>query len=339
MKKIYYDNLSEPLKLLSKKIKSSFLERKQFIDFTQEEMSLLENERNFFTYIFLENPDLYFVNPLSINNNQIINGKLFLDDAYNDYLKEDELEKFVNNLKIKTATLSDYEKIVYVHEIISKNTFYDYQAYSKTTNDNYCAFNLIGVFLNHKAVCQGVSSFVSFLLDSLDIENSILMCERKGVSHSCNLIYFYENGKKKEMIVDVSIDLKTEEHSFMRNNIKCYSNYHAGIGIPYDDFLSEVKCDYLSKISDDEKILLSNITNNYYYRNKLYFRTMSEVFLKISKLCNYHKPLEFYIDVKDKPSDVTSMILNNLFKHGIKVVGGTYYYRHIFIFIGGDLYE
>ena len=73
---------------------------------------------------------------------------------------------------IITPGMTDYDKIRAVHDWIVENTYYDVVNYYAGTVPNE-SYNVEGVMVNHRAVCDGYSKTFECFMDALGIE-----CER-----------------------------------------------------------------------------------------------------------------------------------------------------------------
>lgn len=89
----------------------------------------------------------------------------------------------INSLKTK----STYDKIKGVHDWIINNTQYDTSAASMGSSQSD-AFNIYGVFVNKKAVCEGYSKAFQYMMYKLGIPCLIVYGESGGVYHSWNLV-------------------------------------------------------------------------------------------------------------------------------------------------------
>lgn len=69
---------------------------------------------------------------------------------------------------------TDFEKCRWIHNYLVKNIHYDYEAYKSHSQDSFPeAHSIVGVFVNKRAVCEGISKAFKYLCDKLQIEASI----------------------------------------------------------------------------------------------------------------------------------------------------------------------
>ncbi len=126
--------------------------------------------------------DLYLEN---LNIKSDINSALFL--------KYENLNKIVDDI-IKdniTSEMSDIEKEMILHDYIVNNTDYDLENYNSNSIPKVSHTHL-GVFLNHKAVCDGYARAMYILLNKAGIETNIIVGESVGLSgwenHAWNIV-------------------------------------------------------------------------------------------------------------------------------------------------------
>lgn len=86
------------------------------------------------------------------------------------------------------AGAGDYEKSKFVYDTLITNVDYDIESPNNQ--------NIISVFLNQATVCQGYADAVSYLLDKLGIQSTIVVGEANNESHAWNLVrldgaYYY----------------------------------------------------------------------------------------------------------------------------------------------------
>ena len=83
------------------------------------------------------------------------------------------IQRAVNKI-LKQACLqgkSEYEKIKILHDILSKNVEYDYDALNTSNKQKEIyAHTILGVFVKKKAVCEGIAKAFKILLNSADVK-------------------------------------------------------------------------------------------------------------------------------------------------------------------------
>lgn len=78
--------------------------------------------------------------------------------------------------------LSDYEKVIFVHDYLIENTKYDYKGAESDTTGLY--HHAYGCLVNQKAVCSGYARAFQMIMQELDIESGICT----GSNHAWNYV-------------------------------------------------------------------------------------------------------------------------------------------------------
>ncbi len=105
-----------------------------------------------------------------------------------------ELESKVNSIVNAAQKYgSDYEKALFVHDYLVKNTVYDTEGLEEAESPNHSAesemiYTPYGCLINGKAVCSGYSKAYKMILDRLGIECIILDGMAGGITHAWNCI-------------------------------------------------------------------------------------------------------------------------------------------------------
>lgn len=96
-------------------------------------------------------------------------------------IKEDFIENNIND------TMSDYEKVLAVHDYIVNSSKYDESLLYdlKIPPESYSTY---GVLELGTAVCEGYAKAMKYLLDDLQINSMIVIGESKGENHAWNLV-------------------------------------------------------------------------------------------------------------------------------------------------------
>ncbi len=105
-------------------------------------------------------------------------------------------EKFQNKVSEILGSLesgmSQYELELYIHDYLLENCEYDSAAadsvYSTTVEDSSNAFTSYGALVEGKAICQGYTDAVSYLLSCVGIENTEISGTSQGGNHIWNAV-------------------------------------------------------------------------------------------------------------------------------------------------------
>lgn len=145
-------------------------------------------------------PALFYV-----NFNQILFSKSVWGIAYNiSYLypanavcqMENSIEKTISQIisKVNSSQSSSiYAKCKLLHNYFAKKVNYNYQALADPFA-NPDAFNIVGVFLQKKAVCEGISKAYKILCDRLGIDcliihgQSLHYSTKQNIEHAWNIV-------------------------------------------------------------------------------------------------------------------------------------------------------
>jgi len=96
-------------------------------------------------------------------------------------IKEDFIKNYINE------TMSDYEKVLVVHDYIVNSSKYDESLLydSQIPPESYSSY---GVLELGNAVCEGYAKAMKYLLDDLQINSMIVIGASKGENHAWNLV-------------------------------------------------------------------------------------------------------------------------------------------------------
>lgn len=96
------------------------------------------------------------------------------------------LDSVVENFRIVTEGMTDYQKILYVHDEICNIATYDYRT-SWGRDNNRSAFDILA---EGKAVCSGYSLLFQRVMEGLGIECRYVMgYDEEGARHAWNLVF------------------------------------------------------------------------------------------------------------------------------------------------------
>ena len=119
------------------------------------------------------------------------NEKSYLADGFTSKTQVEQCEKQIETIKNQvlsgTSGLTDYQKILKIHDYLVDNTSYD------STLDKSNIYNLYGALVNKECVCEGYSKAFKYLLDEAGIQNVIVIgkatnSEGKSENHSWNYV-------------------------------------------------------------------------------------------------------------------------------------------------------
>ncbi len=136
------------------------------------------------------------------------NGDIVLTPDYYEYVsaffncetKMAELEKAVKQVAdlARSHSSEDYERIVFVHDYLIQNAYYDHDAledFYKTTRSPSCEyiFSAYGCLINGKTVCSGYAKAFQLVMNELGYD-CIYVVGEAGEAHGWNCIFLYGEG-------------------------------------------------------------------------------------------------------------------------------------------------
>lgn len=118
------------------------------------------------------------------------NGKLefkYIDTKENITEMRTKIDEKANYVlsKIITPEMSDFKKELAIHDYIVLNTKYDIDNYNKNTIP-HSSYNVQGVLIDGKAVCEGYAKTFKMLLDRVGIESMVI--SSPTMNHAWNLV-------------------------------------------------------------------------------------------------------------------------------------------------------
>ena len=208
----YYMSLTKNNKLAYRKIYSAisaFLPTVTIYDIKEKEIhKIIEG-------IVLDNPHLFYFD-LRKYSYYVSTSAFTLSLSYlcNDY----EMKKIKSNINVQVQgilssleliSMSDYEKEKYIHDYLCRNIKYD-DICSKNDNINIEAHTIWGVFLEKRAVCDGISKAFKYLCNALDIKRIVVIghTNKECIEfHAWNIVKIYGQAYQ----ADVTWDLNKRE--------------------------------------------------------------------------------------------------------------------------------
>ena len=162
------------------------------IDGVPEEEVLHKTVRS----LMLDHPEFFWIS----------GGYLYLDrssytlvsfEHYNG-INDEKIEKMRSSFDEETKKIldsvpkdaGDYEKALYIHDYLVKNTSYEMRYETLPNARNELVYNAYGCIVNHKSVCEGYAEAFKYLMDRLGIEAGITSGKSKssGNGHAWNYI-------------------------------------------------------------------------------------------------------------------------------------------------------
>lgn len=157
----------------------------------------IEDLRVIYSCIRNDYPELFWV----YNNCEVYSTGDIATDCLPHYIydKNSTIQMIGNIEQVKDALLtpvkdsSDYEKVMYVFDYIIDSTDYDMDSYNDYMAGNMTenlerSCSIYGTLIGQKALCEGYSKTVQYLLNSMDIECLYITGKSEGEGHAWNYI-------------------------------------------------------------------------------------------------------------------------------------------------------
>lgn len=185
--------------------------------------------------------------------------KLSFDYRYDrnqEKILTDRINEIVNN--VRQWGLSDYDAMVYIHDVICDSTTYDYEAV-RDPSGNPASFSAYGALINGKCVCQGYALAFYRICKVLGFDVRFVSSDPEIGNHAWNLIkldgkYYFVDCTWDDNIKDEALD--QDPYSYFL--------------VSYDDLRADDKGTYVHTLD-------SELYNDaYFYNNyKNYFAQTS----------------------------------------------------------------
>jgi len=231
--------LNKNQKILYEEMKEAYLQFKTYFA-TKSKNITEESFHEVHKAILLDHPEIFWLNtyqlvrsPFSkkINNKKLIKLIFYYNKKEAIKLKEKIepiINKYVENaLKIER----DFDRIVYIHDEIIKNTTY------QDSNERKKYQNIISILINNKSVCAGYTYTFKLIMDRLNIESTSIRDVSKGNddNHIWNAVKFDNRWYYIDLTWDdYVVDGKESViyNNFMKNYDVFYKNHSPQKNMP-----------------------------------------------------------------------------------------------------------
>ena len=163
-----------------------------------------------------KNPEIFWISAYSLSYNEISSEVAF--KIMNDYQPEQlknmsaELEAMIQQIIVSLdKNLSDYEKILQIHDYLVTHTEYDSD--SALLSEKGIWSTAYGCLINGKAVCQGYAQAFQMLMNALEIECGICSGSAKNEPHVWNYILLNQNYYWVDVTWDDPISMDSVEQN------------------------------------------------------------------------------------------------------------------------------
>ncbi|MDE5738473.1 MAG: hypothetical protein K2H93_08920, partial [Oscillospiraceae bacterium] len=163
-----------------------------------------------------KNPEIFWISGYSLAYNEISSEVTF--KIMNDYQPKQlknmsaELESMIQQIIFSLGNnLSDYEKILQIHDYLVTHTEYDSE--SALLSEKGIWSTAYGCLINGKAVCQGYAQAFQMLMNALNIECGICSGSAKNEPHVWNYILLNQNYYWVDVTWDDPVSIDSIEHN------------------------------------------------------------------------------------------------------------------------------
>ena len=289
----YYGKLNNREQAIYRAFYKGLMEHKKIIPIPVKGNLSEDVVMRIFSAITRDNPLIYYLNQSAFNvvkaplGHSAFSPQYFYDEKsvkkYNKKIEE-TVNDLAGNLKLTEGT--DYEKEVKIHDWICENVEYDYDGDNKKEPGRMAAtHNILGVFANHKAQCEGIAKAVKVLLNAVDIKCIVVTgtAVEKGIpcNHAWNIVSIANDPYYLDVTWDIGAKGKGNDR------------------IPYDYFNITDRIIGKDHTADHVMPACSSSKLNYFSFNKLVFRSKSRILAYVSS--GLEKGIrEFYFKVEGK---------------------------------------
>lgn len=241
-----------------------------------------------FNKIFLamtrDNPLIYYVNQSACNWATDMFGHTAICPQY-FYNKEivkkynRKIEDVVNNLaaKLKLTEGTAYDKELRVHDWFCRNVEYDYHgADVSDINRVILSHNIIGVFANQKAQCEGIAKAVKVLLNAVDMKCIVATGDADTDSgrehHAWNIVDIDGSLYQLDVTWDIGASQGRVAYDYFNVTDEIIGNTH---------------------MAEDKLPQCTSLKDNYFERNGLTFKSKGQLIAYITKALGQGQT-EFY---------------------------------------------
>ena len=212
----FYGRLPENEKIVYKEIYQGCMEHKDIIPLSASEEEISKSYARIMGAVTDDNPLLYFVNQsvsdfgIDGNGNVAVLPQYFFKpenvSKYNSKI-QDAANRLIQSLKLTEG--DELDKVRKVHDYMCTNIKYDYDGSDMRNLRNFIfSHNIMGVFANKKAQCEGIAKAAKVLLNAVDVK-CIFVCgkakdEKGGMAdHAWNIVKIGENAYHLDITMDI----------------------------------------------------------------------------------------------------------------------------------------
>lgn len=315
--KFYYHALPIEKKSIYKELYEGFKSRSSAIEIHTDISRISPKDvSDIAMYVYNDTPSFYYLDVTKCSYATVPFGYIYAP-SYIYTAKEIEesdkkLEAILNIFRSEhiSSSMSEYQKEKAIHDYLVKTVSYDHDALTSATHA-YDAFNVLGPLLKKRAVCWGISCAFKLLCDYCRIKSFVVIGDtipKQGdAGHAWNMVKIDE----KTFHVDVTWDIKDKgDISF------CYDYFNL------DDKLIRFDHTWKSTLYPP----CDSIQHNYYYKNRLYVKSVGDLSTYISNRLRANKK---YIALKYANNMPPKILIEGAIKAGFLKAGKIVPYKYL----------
>lgn len=223
---------------------------------------------NIISAIDFDNPHLFYVCFEKVNTLEGLSEVVFSPQYYFSKQEASLLYQTVQTkagaILYKVRGADDYEKELFLHDLLAENIIYDEKAKTDSSRHRYSC-TILGVLLYKSAICEGIAKAVKFLLNLLEIKCIVVhgdLLAETDAGHAWNILKL----QGRAVHLDVTNDLDMQgfgavHHTFFNlTDVQITKTHRMGQKYPvcssdrFDYFVRNALLVYSKK--DLERILL-----------------------------------------------------------------------------------
>lgn len=301
----YYSQLNKQEQTIYKAFYNGVMAHQDIIPIPVKGMISQTVFAKIYSAVTRDNPLIYFLNQSACNLAQDVFGHTAICPQYFFDVKtikeyNRKIEKVVNGLagQLQLTEGTDYEKVIKVHDWICRNVHYDFLGADMSNPARVIsAHNIIGVFAQRRAQCEGIAKAAKVLLNAVDVKcivaTGVANKGENSTPHAWNIVNVDGNPYHMDVTWDIGGIVESSNQ------------------IPYDYF--NINDAMISKThkADDKLPLCNSLEANYFAKNQLVFKSKTQLLTYIESRTQKGTD-EFYIrlDGSLTPANISQDVIN-----------------------------
>lgn len=287
----YYSQLNNTEKVIYKAFYNGVMEHKDVIPIPIKGMLSQQMFDKIYRAITNDNPLIYYLNQTmcsfatdGLGHTAICPQYFYSKEKVQEYNKK--IEKTINKLAstLELTKGTEYEKELKIHDWLCQYVSYADDGTDMNNPDKVIStHNIIGVFANHSAQCEGIAKAFKVLLNAVDIKCIVVTGNAKENSkqypHAWNIVKIDDKSYQVDVTWDIGAGSKTR--------------------VAYDYFNVTDELMSISHVPEIKIPICNSVGANYFKINGTYFESRLKLMAYINSQIKNGQD-EFYFKVKGK---------------------------------------